>query len=68
MFFHYAAVVGVNRTLDNPIKVLEDIKGLENIFKLSVSNKIKRIFFLLHQKFMEACSHAAKRRNYTFKL
>ena len=43
--FHYAAVVGVNRTLDNPIKVLEDIKGLENIFKLSVSNKIKRIFF-----------------------
>ena len=43
--FHYAAVVGVNRTLDDPIKVLEDIKGLENIFKLSVSNKIKRIFF-----------------------
>ncbi len=43
--FHYAAVVGVSRTLSNPIKVLDDIKGLENIFKLSAKNKIKRIFF-----------------------
>ncbi len=43
--FHYAAVVGVNRTLENPIMVLEDIKGLENIFKLCVLHKIKRVFF-----------------------
>ncbi len=43
--FHYAAVVGVQRTLKNPIQVLDDIKGLENIFKLCVKYKIKRIFF-----------------------
>src|SRR5688572_28524863 len=29
--FHYAAVVGVQRTLDNPVMVLKDIDGIENI-------------------------------------
>src|SRR5689334_850227 len=29
--FHYAAVVGVRRTLENPLLVLNDIKGIENI-------------------------------------
>ena len=27
--FHYAAVVGVQRTLQNPVMVLDDIKGIE---------------------------------------
>ena len=33
--FHYAAVVGVKRTLENPIMVLEDIKGIQNVLHLS---------------------------------
>ena len=43
--FHYAAVVGVQRTLANPKLVLEDIKGLQNIFDLAKNTGIKRIFF-----------------------
>ena len=33
--FHYAAVVGVNRTQENPIMVLNDIDGIKNILQLS---------------------------------
>jgi nucleoside-diphosphate-sugar epimerase len=43
--FHYAAVVGVKRTLDNPLMVLDDIKGIENILKLSKNTGVRRIFF-----------------------
>jgi UDP-glucuronate decarboxylase len=43
--FHFAAVVGVKRTLDNPIKVLNDIKGIENILKLSKNTGVKRVFY-----------------------
>lgn len=43
--FHYAAVVGVQRTLENPKLVLEDIKGLQNIFDLAKNTGIKRVFF-----------------------
>lgn len=43
--FHYAAVVGVKRTTDHPLMVLEDIEGMKNIFKLSAEAKVKRIFF-----------------------
>lgn len=43
--FHFAAVVGVERTLNNPLLVLEDIEGSKNIAKLCVSHKVKRIFY-----------------------
>jgi len=43
--FHYAAVVGVQRTLSNPIKVLEDIEGIKNILKLSNDHNVKRVFY-----------------------
>lgn len=43
--FHYAAVVGVKRTLDHPKMVLDDIKGLQNVFELSKNTGVKRIFF-----------------------
>jgi nucleoside-diphosphate-sugar epimerase len=43
--FHYAAVVGVKRTIDNPLWVLKDINGIEAILKLCVSTGVKRIFF-----------------------
>jgi len=43
--FHYAAMVGVERTQENPVKVLEDIKGFENILNLSKNTGVKRVFF-----------------------
>ena len=43
--FHYAAVVGVKRTLNNPLWVLNDIKGIENILNLSKNTGVKRVFF-----------------------
>jgi nucleoside-diphosphate-sugar epimerase len=43
--YHYAAVVGVLRTLENPVMVLEDIQGIKNILDLSKSTGVKRVFF-----------------------
>lgn len=43
--FHYAAVVGVKRTLDNPVSVLNDINGFKYVLDLSKNTGIKRIFF-----------------------
>ena len=43
--FHYAAVVGVKRTLNNPLLVFDDIKGIENILNLSVKFGVKRVFY-----------------------
>jgi UDP-glucose 4-epimerase len=43
--FHYAALVGVQRTLANPVKVLEDIEGIKNILNLSKNNGVKRIYY-----------------------
>ncbi|MFC3415212.1 NAD-dependent epimerase/dehydratase family protein [Algoriphagus hitonicola] len=43
--FHYAAVVGVQRTLDNPLKVLNDCKGIENVLKLCKNSGVKRVFY-----------------------
>ena len=43
--FHYAAVVGVKRTLENPILVLDDIEGIKNILSLSKNTGVKRVFF-----------------------
>ncbi|MBR4452994.1 MAG: NAD-dependent epimerase/dehydratase family protein [Bacteroidales bacterium] len=43
--FHYAAVVGVQRTQANPCHVLNDLEGFRNILNISKSTSIKRIFF-----------------------
>lgn len=43
--FHYAAVVGVLRTLENPIMVLDDIFGIKNILDLSKRTGVKRVFY-----------------------
>jgi nucleoside-diphosphate-sugar epimerase len=43
--FHYAALVGVKRTLSNPISVLNDIDGIKNILSLSKNTGVKRIFY-----------------------
>jgi UDP-glucuronate decarboxylase len=43
--FHYAAVVGVKRTLENPMMVLEDIEGIKNILSLSKNSGVRRVFY-----------------------
>lgn len=43
--FHYAAVVGVKRTLDHPLMVLEDITGIRNIMDNCQKHKVKRVFY-----------------------
>ncbi|MCB9173177.1 MAG: NAD-dependent epimerase/dehydratase family protein [Flavobacteriales bacterium] len=43
--FHYAALVGVKRTLENPIKVLNDITGIKNILELAKNTGVKRVMY-----------------------
>lgn len=43
--FHYAAMVGVQRTQENPVKVLNDIDGIKNILSISKNAGVKRVFF-----------------------
>ena len=43
--FHYAAVVGVSRTLEHPVKVLNDIEGIKIIVSLSKNTGVKRVFY-----------------------
>lgn len=43
--FHFAALVGVQRTINDPIRVLQDIRGIENICELSLKHRVKRIFY-----------------------
>ena len=37
--------MGVKRTLENPVMVLDDLKGMRNILDLSKNTLVKRIFF-----------------------
>ena len=43
--FHYAALVGVQRTLENPVMVLNDIEGIKNVLNLSKNTGVKRVFY-----------------------
>lgn len=43
--FHYAAVVGVQRTLENPVMVLDDIQGIKTLLDLSKNTGVKRFFY-----------------------
>jgi nucleoside-diphosphate-sugar epimerase len=43
--FHFAAVVGVFRTQENPIAVLNDIDGIKNILNLSKNSSVKHVYF-----------------------
>lgn len=43
--FHYAAVVGVKRTTENPVMVLRDIDGIRNVLTLCKDTGVKRVFF-----------------------
>ncbi len=43
--FHYAAVVGVKRTEEDPTSVLRDVEGLKSICDLSKFYGVKRLMF-----------------------
>lgn len=43
--FHYAALVGVKRTLENPLDVLQDIEGFKYLLELSNNSSVKRFVF-----------------------
>jgi UDP-glucuronate decarboxylase len=43
--FHYAAVVGVERTVNNPVKVLQDLSGIRNILLFAKNSDVKRVYF-----------------------
>jgi len=43
--YHYAAVVGVKRTLENPVMVLEDLQGIKNVLTLCKNTGVKRVFY-----------------------
>jgi UDP-glucuronate decarboxylase len=43
--FHYAALVGVQRTLQHPVSVLNDIDGIRNILNCCVQFRVKRVFY-----------------------
>lgn len=43
--FHYAALVGVKRTQENPVAVLEDIQGFKNVLDLCKNTGVKRVYF-----------------------
>jgi UDP-glucose 4-epimerase len=43
--FHFAAVVGVLRTQEFPLRVLKDIDGIKNILDISKNISVKRVFY-----------------------
>ena len=43
--FHYAAVVGVKRTIENPVMVLRDVDGVRNILDLCKNTGVKRVTY-----------------------
>jgi UDP-glucuronate decarboxylase len=43
--FHFAALVGVKRTLTYPVMVLNDIIGIRNILNLSKNSGVSRVYF-----------------------
>jgi len=43
--FHYAAVVGVERTLERPLEVLKDIEGIKRLLELSRKTNVKKVIF-----------------------
>jgi nucleoside-diphosphate-sugar epimerase len=43
--FHYAAILGVKRVIEEPLLVLDDIAGFKNILELSKINGVKKVIF-----------------------
>lgn len=55
--FHYAAVLGVQRVIENPFLVLPDIIGIENVLRLARAYKVSKVVFASSS---EAYGHSAE--------
>jgi len=54
--FHYAAVVGVDRTLENPLSVLHDIDGMKNLLQLCIRYGAGKVAFSSSSEVYGECS------------
>lgn len=43
--FHYAATVGVKRTLEHPVQVMHDLEGIRQIMELSRKHGVEKVLF-----------------------
>lgn len=43
--FHYAAILGVKRVMEEPLLVLDDIEGLRHVLELSREHGVKKVVF-----------------------
>ncbi len=43
--YHYAAVVGIKRTMESPFAVLEDIEGIKHVLDLSLKHKVRKVIY-----------------------
>jgi len=43
--FHYAAFVGVEQNLKQPVSVFEDLKGIEYLLQFSIKHQVKRFIY-----------------------
>ena len=43
--FHYSALVGVKRTLENPLAVLRDVDGIKNVLEYARLNNVKKVIY-----------------------
>ncbi len=43
--YHFAAVVGVARTQENPVSVLNDISGIKHVLNLAKNSSVKHMYF-----------------------
>ncbi len=43
--FHYSAVVGVKRTIENPLSVLNDLEGIKRVLELSRKYDVGKVIF-----------------------
>jgi UDP-glucose 4-epimerase len=63
--FHYAAMVGVEKTLDNPFFVFEDVDGIKNILTFSKLCGVKRILYSSSSEVYGDSIHRAQSENET---
>ena len=67
--FHYAAMVGVQRTQESPISVLNDIQGIKKIMDLAKKHIGKTSFlFILFRSLWRTGTYSPKRIQYPAKF
>ncbi|MBK8443330.1 MAG: NAD-dependent epimerase/dehydratase family protein [Sphingobacteriales bacterium] len=63
--FHYAAVVGVQRTLQHPLWVMEDVKGIKNICELAAACQVQRFVYASSSEVYGISEHFPQHEEHT---